>query len=358
MKVAVYHNNKDIRVEERPIPKIGPGELLFKVMASGICGSDVMEWYRIKKAPCVLGHEVAGEIVEIGEGVTKFKKGDRVIVTHHVPCNACRWCQRGFHTLCDTLRSTNFDPGGFSEYIRIPKINVERGTLAIPQGMTYEEASFAEPLGCVCRGFRMAGFKPKSENGPLTLPSPPRGEGLGSVLVLGSGISGILIIALAKHLGASRVIATDVNAWRLETAKKFGADEILHAKDATPANLAAINKGRLAEFVVICTGITDVFSQALKCADRGGTVLYFAPAQPGQEISFPLFDFWHNGTTLTSTYGAALEDLASALDIIHKKRISVAEMITHRLPLDQTAKGFHLVAEAKESLKVIIQPHT
>ncbi len=125
MRVAMYYNNRDVRLEEIPTPQIGPGELLVKVLASGICGSDVMEWYRIKKAPLVLGHEVTGEIVAIGEGLEGYKIGDRVFVSHHVPCNTCRYCLRGYHTACETLRTTNFDPGGFAEYIRVPGINVD-----------------------------------------------------------------------------------------------------------------------------------------------------------------------------------------------------------------------------------------
>jgi len=132
MRVAMYYNNKDVRVEEVPTPRIGAGELLVKVLASGICGSDVMEWYRIKKAPRVLGHEIAGQVTEVGEGVKNYRVGDRVFVSHHVPCNTCHFCLNGHHTVCDTLRSTNFDPGGFSEYIRIPKINVDRQVFIFP----------------------------------------------------------------------------------------------------------------------------------------------------------------------------------------------------------------------------------
>src|SRR3989337_3383700 len=124
MKVAMYYNNKDVRLEEIPVSGIGPGELLLKVHASGICGSDVMEWYRIKKAPRVLGHEVTGEIVEIGSAVLGYRFGDRVFVSHHVPCNTCRYCLGGYHTACDTLHRTNYDPGGFAEFLRVPEINV------------------------------------------------------------------------------------------------------------------------------------------------------------------------------------------------------------------------------------------
>ncbi|HEX9831385.1 MAG TPA: alcohol dehydrogenase catalytic domain-containing protein, partial [Thermodesulfobacteriota bacterium] len=132
MRVAMYYNNRDVRLEEMPTPKIGPGELLIRVQASGVCGSDVMEWYRLPKAPLVLGHEISGEVVDVGEGVQRFSKGDRVIATHHVPCNTCYHCLRGNHSACETLRKTHFDPGGFSEYIRAPSINVDRGVFVLP----------------------------------------------------------------------------------------------------------------------------------------------------------------------------------------------------------------------------------
>jgi L-iditol 2-dehydrogenase len=316
-------------IEELPKPKIGPGELLVKVIASGICGSDVMEWYRIKKAPIVLGHEIAGEIVEKGQGVDKYKVGDRVFVSHHIPCNTCRYCLNGYHTVCDTLHTTNFDPGGFAEYLRAPQLNVDRGTFLLPDEVSFEEGSFVEPLGCVVRGQRMAGLKPGQ-----------------SVLVLGSGISGLLHLALARALGAGRIIATDINDSRLKAAKQFGADVALHA-----------NEGRPADLVIICVGIVSVFSDALRCVDRGGTVLFFAPTDPGVELPVPVNDFWRNGITLLPSYGAAGLDCIQAIELIRSRRVPVAEMITHRLPLEQTAQGFKLVEEAKESIKVIIEPH-
>ena len=137
MQVAMYYSNKDIRIEEMPRPKIGPEEILVKVMACGICGSDVMEWYRIRKAPRVLGHEMTGEIVEVGKNVKNFKVGDRVFVSHHVPCNTCRYCLSGNHTACETLHTTSFDPGGFSEYVRVPPINVDRGTFLLPEEISF-----------------------------------------------------------------------------------------------------------------------------------------------------------------------------------------------------------------------------
>lgn len=203
MRVAMYYNNKDVRLEEIPTPRIGPGELLLKVIASGVCGSDVLEWYRIKKAPLVLGHEIAGEIVEVGGNVEGFKVGDRVFVSHHVPCNKCHYCLGGHHTACETLHATNFDPGGFSEYIRVPRMNVERGTYLLPDGLSFEDATFIEPLACVIRGQRLARIEPQH-----------------TLLVLGSGVAGLLHIQLAKAHGGSRVVATDISEYRLEGSKK------------------------------------------------------------------------------------------------------------------------------------------
>jgi len=340
MRVAMYYNNRDVRLEEIPTPKIGPGELLVKVLASGICGSDVMEWYRIQKAPRVLGHEIAGEIVEVGGGVDQYKMGDRVFVSHHVPCNTCRYCLNGFHTLCDTLRSTNFDPGGFAEYLRVPKINVDRGVFILPDGVSFEDGVFIEPLACVLRGQRLAKFKPGQ-----------------SVFVMGSGISGVLHIALARASGARWIIASDIDEYRLKAAKKFGADETILAKEVNPKKIREINKGWLADLVIVCAGTISAYIQALQSVDRGGTVLCFAPLEPGLNFVFPFFDFWNDGISLLSTYGGSPFDITTAIELIRAQRLPLREMITHRLPLEETGLGFQLVAEAKDCIKVIIEPH-
>ena len=340
MRVAMYYNNKDVRLEEIPTPQIAPGELLVKVLASGICGSDVMEWYRIKKAPRVLGHEITGEIVEVGSGVKRYHIGDRVFVSHHVPCNTCRYCLNGYHTVCDTLRSTNFDPGGFAEYIRVPKINVDRGVFLLPEEISFENGVFIEPLACVLRGQRLARLMPGQ-----------------SVFVIGSGISGLLHIALARVSGAGRIIASDINEYRLKEAKKFGADEAIHAKDVNPTKIREINKGRPVDLVIVCSGTISAYSQALQSVDRGGTVLCFAPLEPGLNFLFSFFDFWNDGITLLPTYGGSPFDIERAIELIRTHRLPLREMITHRLPLTETGIGFQLVAEAKESIKVIIEPH-
>ncbi|MGD8512627.1 MAG: zinc-dependent dehydrogenase [Deltaproteobacteria bacterium] len=341
MRVAMYYNNNDIRVEDVPTPEIGPSELLVRIEASGICGSDVMEWYRIKKAPLVLGHEIAGEVAEVGQGIDRYKKGDRVVASHHVPCNSCRFCLRGHHTVCDTLRSTHFDPGGFAEYVRLPAINVDRGVYLIPDGVSFEEASFAEPLACVLRAQRIAGIGPGD-----------------TVMVMGSGIAGLLHIQLACAMGAGRVFATDVSETRMAAAKKSGADIVIDAAEDVLSELRRANDGQLADKVLVCTGARSANLQALELVERGGAVLFFAPTDPGVTIPVSINNlFFRNDITLTTSYAGSPADHVTALELIRAHRVRVGEMITHRLSLEETSTGFQLVAEAQDSIKVIIEPH-
>ncbi len=339
MKVGMYYKNDDVRVEEMPTPEIRDGEILVKMTACGICGSDVMEWYRIKKAPRVLGHEVTGMVVEIGKGVEGYKVGDRVFVTHHVPCDECRYCIRGYHSVCDTLRSTNFDPGGFAEYIRVPRINVEKGVYLLPDEISFEEGTFIEPLGCVARGQRVARI----------------GKG-DTVLVIGSGLSGLLHIQLARVNEAERVIATDINEHRLKAAKTFGADVVINAREDVPKRVVDANSGRLADRVIICTPALSAIEQGLCSVDKGGWILFFAPTEPGIKISIHLFELWNKLATMTSTYAAVREDNLEAIELIRSGSIKVNEMITHILPLNEIQKGFDLVAKGGKAIKVVITP--
>jgi len=339
MRVAVYHSNLDIRIEERPKPSIGDGELLLRVEASGICGSDVMEWYRLPKSPLVLGHEVAGVVAGVGTGVTRFKPGDRVVATHHVPCDRCRYCLTGRHSVCDTLRTTRFDPGGFAEFVRLPAANVERGTFLLPDHVAFEEASFVEPLACVLRSQRLAGLTAGR-----------------SVAVLGSGISGVLHIQLAKATGAGPIFATDVAAYRLEAARRLGANLAIPADEDVPRRIQEENDGHLADVVLICTTALPAIEQAFRCVDRGGTILLFAMVAPGVTLPLPLHDLTRDAINVVSSYGGPPADMLAALNLIAARRVDVASVITHRLGLAQTGDGFRMVADAGESLKVIVEP--
>jgi L-iditol 2-dehydrogenase len=339
MRVAMYYNNSDVRLQEIAVPRIGPDELLVKVWASGICGSDVLEWYRVPKAPLVLGHEIAGEITEVGASVKQWKPGDRVFVSHHVPCNMCRYCTSGHHSVCDTLATTTFDPGGFSEYLRVPAINVRNGVYRLPDSMSYEEAVFIEPLACVFRGQHHAGWIPGRR-----------------VLVIGSGIAGLLHVQLARLAGASRIIAVDINSSRLEAAAKLGADATLLAGQDLVEQVKQVNDCRLAELVIVCAGAVPALQQAFRAIDRGGTILFFAPSDPDATVQMPFNELWRKEVTMTTSYAGSPRDMHAAVELIASGRINVNAMITQRLPLEDTGEGFRLVAEAAESLKVVVEP--
>ncbi|MDR1992875.1 MAG: alcohol dehydrogenase catalytic domain-containing protein [Nitrososphaerota archaeon] len=338
MLAAFYYNNHDIRVQEIPMPKVDEEEVLLKVMASGICGSDVIEWYRIPKAPRVLGHEATGIITQTGDRVKNWQ-GERVFVSHHVPCFECRHCQRGNHTACHTLHTTNYYPGGFAQYVRVPKINVEYGIYRLPDAMSFEEGTFIEPLACVSRGQRLSGLKNDD-----------------TVLIIGSGISGILHVQLAKYRGVKNIIVADINPYRLELAKKFGAQHTLKAEMDLSVKLQEAT-GHLADQVIVCTGAASAAMTAMGCVENGGTILFFAVPDPTVKLQVPINQFWRNEITMRTSYGAAPNDIKDALQILATGKLDIKEMITHRFPLTEVQEGFRLTAEAGNSLKIILEPN-
>jgi len=338
--VAVYYNNSDIRLQEISKPEITADEILVRVMACGICGSDVTEWYRLPSSPRILGHEATGTIEEIGKNITTSKSGDRVFISHHVPCNKCRYCLRGHHTACETLHTTNYYPGGFSQYISVQKIIVKSGVYKLPQNMSYVDGTFIEPLGCVVRGQRLSSVNEDD-----------------TVFIIGAGISGILHIQLAKLMGVRNIIAADINPYRLQLAKKFGANSIIDARTNIQRKLRKKNGGRLADKTIVCTGARQACLSALNCVDRGGTILFFAVPPPTVKIPTPITEFWKNEITVMTSYGAAPIDLRESMGILTHKKINVADMITHKFPLNEISKGFQLVANPHESLKIIIEPN-
>ena len=340
MRVAMYYSNRDVRLEELPRPRVGPGELLMRVMACGICGSDLLEWYRLRTAPRVLGHEATGLVEEVGEGVVRYRVGDRIFASHHVPCGECRYCLAGHHTACETLHTTNYYPGGFSEFVLLPRINVERGVYLLPPTISFEVGTFVEPLACALRGQRIAGIK----------------EG-DAVLILGSGVAGLLHVQLARLRRAALIIATDLSEYRLKAAKKFGADETIHAQEDVPERVRELNDGRPMDKVIVCAGAKAAAEQALRSVDKGGTILFFAVPPPWEKVVIPLAEFWRNEVEVKTSYAAAPNDLEEALDLLAKRGVEVEDMITHRFGLSEAQKAFELAASGEGCLKVIIEPH-
>jgi len=336
MKVAKWYNNQDIRLEEVPTPSPGPKEMLVKVMACGICGSDVVEWYRLPRAPLVQGHELGAQVVAVGESVAKFKPGDRVFIAPKVPCMQCRYCLNGHYPQCSEVKERL--PGGFAEYILVPEMLIENGSWLLPENVTYDQSTFIEPLACVIRAQRLAGLK-----------------GGQTIMLLGCGMSGLLHVKLAKFRNA-KVIATDTNLKRLKLAQKVGADTTIIATDNIPERLVA-ESGRFADVVMLSTSAISAVEQAWKCVDKGGAIVFFAVPDPSKTVTVPINDFWTKEIRILTAYYCGPSDIKEAIHLITTGAIKVDDLVTHKLPLSKISKGFQLVLNGQTSLKVIIQPN-
>jgi L-iditol 2-dehydrogenase len=238
------------------------------------------------------------------------------------------------------LHTTNYYPGGFAQYVRVPKINVEQGVYKLPDDMSFGEGTFIEPLACVIRGQRLAALQKED-----------------TLLIIGGGLAGNLHAQFAKAQGVQNIIVAGVNQYRLRLAEKFGAHHTIDGRLNVPQELKKINGGRLADQVFVCKGGESAALTALGCVDKGGTILFFAVADPTVKIPVPMTEFWRNEITLKTSYGAAPRDLEESLAVLAQKKLNAVDMITHRFGIRQAAEGFRLMAEAGESMKIIIEPN-
>ena len=317
-------------------PTPGPKEMLVKVISCGICGSDIVEWYRLPRAPLVQGHEIGAEITAVGSSVKKYKPGDRVFIPPKIPCGKCTYCASGHYPQCTEIKERL--PGGFAEYILVPDIFVENGTYLLPENITCDQSTFIEPLACSVRAGRLAGITTSD-----------------SVLVIGCGMSGLLHVKLAKAKGC-KVIAVDINRKKLEIAARMGTDVVIDSGDDVAARLIAEN-GKKADTVLLCSGAEAALEQAWKCVDKGGRVVLFAVPGPDKKAVVPINDFWMKEITIFTSYYCGPPDIIEAIELIKSGNIVVDDLITHLLPLADIAYGFKLVSDGQESIKVIIKPH-
>ncbi len=339
MKAARLYSFRDIRIEEIPVPEIGPGDALVKTMACGICSGDVMPWYIEKKAPLVIGHEPAGEIVAVGADVKQVKVGDRVFIHHHAPCTACRFCRRGDHVQCETWRATRLDPGGIAEYLRVPSTIVRHDTLILPDTVAFDDATLIEPTACVVKGLRRTSIR--------------RGD---RVLVIGLGVMGMLNILLARHYGAAEVIGADRVPFRLDAALGLGADAVIDvSRDDTAEALRRMTAGEMAEIVVVGPNSVDAMQQGIACVRPGGQVLLFTPARPGEQLVVDPNELYFRDIGLVTSYSCGPDDTREALSLISEKIVSVEKIVTHRFGVESAAEAFRLTAEARDSLKVLVE---
>lgn len=338
MKIAKLYNYNDIRIEDMPVPEIGSRDALLKTKACGICSGDVMPWYIEKKAPLVLGHEPAGDIVEVGKEVSYFKVGDRVFVHHHAPCFTCRHCKKGDYVQCETWKNTKIIPGGISEYIVIPGINLENDTLKLSDNLSYEDGTLVEPAACVIKALKRARIR--------------QGD---TILVIGLGIMGQLHILIARKYGAEKIIGADMVPFRLEKAKESGADEIIDvSKENIIDSLKDLTNGELADIVIVGPNSVDAMKQGISAAGAGGRVVFFTPAKPGEQLTLSPNELYFKDINIINSYSCGPTDTADALELIEEGVIRAEKLVTHRFSIERTAEAFRLTAEAKDSLKSVI----
>ena len=336
MKISLWYNNKDIRILDAPVPEPGPGEVLLQVMACGICGSDLVEWYRLPRAPLIQGHEIGARVEKVGPAVLNFNPGDRVMAAPKVPCLKCNYCRDGHFPQCSEVKERL--PGGFAQYVLVPKSIVENGLYPLPASISYEQATFIEPLACVVRAARLGGVTEKK-----------------TVLVLGSGVSGLLHVRLAK-LRNCVIAATDVNPKKLELAEKAGAQILIPAGEDVPARLIK-ETGRKADVVILCTGVMAALEQAWQSVDKGGSIVFFAVPAPEQSVVIPINDFWTKEVRILTSYYCGPPDIKEVIELLVAGKIEVDSLVTHRLPLEKIAAGFALLLEGQDAVKVIIEPN-
>jgi len=338
MKAAVYYSLDDIRVEEMPKPKIGPDEILVEMKACGICGSDLMEWYLKNRAPLVLGHEPSGVIVEVGNKVKDFKVGERVFVHHHVACLTCHHCLRGDYTMCEKFRQTHIQPGGFAEYFRVPAPNLQVDTLKIPGNVSFEEATLIEPVACCVRALTKCKVQPGD-----------------TVVIIGAGPSGIIHAMLSRSLGASQIIVSDLIKYRLEAAKRFGADLAINPRSESLAEkVREATDGRGADIVVVTAPNIKAFSEGMDACRKGGALYIFAPTPPTEYMRVSPYRLFFSEIKLTPSYSTSHVETRTALKLISSGKIKAKGLITHRFPLSRIGDAFKTAAEGNECLKVVV----
>ena len=338
MKAAVYHSPVDIRIENVSVPEVDDEEILVEMKACGVCGSDLMDWYLKTRAPLVLGHEPSGVVVEKGRKVQNFEVGNRVFVHHHVACLTCHYCVNGDYTLCETFHKTKIEPGGFSEFFKVPAPNLRIDTLRIPDRLSFEEATFIEPVGCCIRALNKCGLK--------------QGD---SVAVIGAGSTGLIHTALSKIYGSSMTITSDLLDFRLGFANKFGADKTVNPKreDLVQAVKTATD-GIGVDIAVVTAPSLEAYKAGIEVCRKGGRLCVFAPTDPDQRIELSPEKLFFSELQITPSYSTSHLETRAALRLIESGEIRVKELITHRFGLEETAEAFKTALTTEKSLKVIV----
>ena len=347
MRAGVYRGNKKVVVEDVPVPEIFEGEVLFRVAACGICGTDLKKIHHgFVDPPAILGHELSGTVVKVGGGVTAFKKGDRVVSFHHIPCGACFYCERKLFSQCPEYKkvglTAGFQPsgGGFAQFVRAMPWIVERGMLALPDDISFEEATFVEPVNTCLKAVRKA-----------------RVEAGEDVLVIGQGPIGLLLMLLAREEG-SVLMTSDPMPQRRAKSRELGATISI---DPAAGNLAsevrARTSGRGADVVIVAVPNPKLVEEALSLARPGGRVLLFAHNDPVMRVEFPAAAVGVEEKEILGSYSASVEDQIESARLVFERRLPVRQLISHRFPLEEIAEALNLAARPSgDTLKVVVTP--
>jgi L-iditol 2-dehydrogenase len=346
MQAAVYRGVNDVRLETVPVPQIGPGEMLIRVHSCGICGTDLKKISTgSHSAPRIFGHETSGVVAAVGAGVSHYRPGDRVMVFHHIPCRQCFYCENKTFAQCATYKkvgcTAGFEPsgGGFSEYVRVMDWVVERGTVPVPDGISFEQACFVEPVNTCMKGIEALRLR--------------RGE---KVLTIGQGPIGIILSVLAHRAGA-RLITSDLYAERLRIASSFGLDLTIDASQANVVErVRAMTDGRGADAVILAVGGSSLIRTAMDAARPGGRVLLFAQTQHGEAVIDPAA-ICVDEKTLVGSYSASVDLQDESVRFVMNREMDLERLISHRFPLADSAQALDLAAHPQpSSMKIVIQP--
>src|SRR5215471_1134217 len=346
MKAAVYRGKQDVRLETVPVPAIGAGEVLIRVHTCGICGTDLKKISTgSHSAPRVFGHETAGQIAAVGEGVTNFRVGDRVMVFHHIPCGQCYYCRHKVFAQCPVYKkvgaTAGFEPsgGGFAEYIRVMDWIVRKGVVKIPGQVSYEQASFIEPVNTCMKAIEAIQLQP--------------GE---TVLVIGQGPIGIMLAALARRAGAS-VVTSDLYPQRLKISESYGLQHNVNAGIADPgARVRELTDGRGADAVVLAAAGNSLIRPAIDAARPGGRIMLFAQTQRS-EVGIDPASVCVDEKTLMGSYSASVDLQEDGVRLVFSGEIDFARLISHRFPLAKAVEALRLASHpGPDSMKVVIQP--
>ncbi len=324
-------------LKDMPKPSPDKGEVVVKMSACGLCGTDVE---KIKgeytAAMPVIGHEPAGVVSDVGEGVSGLKAGDRVFVHHHVPCNDCWYCKHNSETMCLTYKSTNISPGGFSEYFLVSSLNIQKGgVLKLPSNVSFEDASLIEPLACCIRGLDRADS-----------------DSAERILVLGCGPVGQMHIKLLSLKGKN-IVAADINSKRLEMAQMFGASHTFESDSRLKENVMKVTDGIGADLSIVASSSVDAIKNAIECTRKGGRLLLFGVPARGSRIEFEPSHIFNSELSIITSYGATDKETRIALGMLASGELEMKQLISHRFPLKDFEDALKLYSSGN-GMKIVI----